>query len=190
MKDIVPHTVAPKAIKRKIYVIRGQKVMLDRDLAALYGVPTKRLNEQVRRNLRRFPSDFMFQLGQEELENWRSHFASSNPAAKMGLRRPPFAFTVLGVSMLSSVLNSERAIQMNIHIMRAFTRLNRILFTDKDLAMRFQRAGVKFAEQDRKIAGQDHKIADHSRQLTLMSDTLKRFTEIPEDELPKIGLTE
>jgi hypothetical protein len=108
----------------------------------------------------------------------------------MGLRRPPFAFTVLGVSMLSSVLNSERAIQMNIHIMRAFTRLNRILFTDKDLAMRFQRAGVKFAEQDRKIAGQDHKIADHSRQLTLMSDTLKRFTEIPEDELPKIGLTE
>src|SRR5687767_8342739 len=106
--------VPVELIERRIYLIRGHKVMLDSDLADLYQVPTKRLNEAVRRNLKRFPDDFMFQLSKPELENGRSQFATPKPAAKMGLRRPPYAFTELGVAMLSSVLNSERAVQMNI----------------------------------------------------------------------------
>src|ERR1700730_5407116 len=93
-------------IERRIYLIRGQKVMLDSDLADLYQAPTKRLNEAVKRNLNRFPEDFMFKLRAEELENWSSKIAPSNPAAKMGLRRSPYAFTEHGVAMLSSVLNS------------------------------------------------------------------------------------
>lgn len=121
-------------IERRIYVIRGQKVMLDSDLAEMYQVPTKRLNEAVKRNLARFPQDFMFQLGNEELENWRSQIATSNPAAKMGIRRPPYAFTEHGVAMLSAVLNSERAIRMSILIVRAFVKLREVLAANKDLA--------------------------------------------------------
>jgi hypothetical protein len=106
-------------IERRIYVIRGQKVMLDADLAELYQVPTKRLNEAVKRNANRFPEDFMFQLGEEELANWRSQIATSNPGAKMGLRRPPYAFTEHRVAMLSSILKSNRAVELNILIIRA-----------------------------------------------------------------------
>ena len=121
-------------IERRIYLIRGQRVMLDSDLADLYQVPTFRLNEAVKRNGDRFPEDFMFQLSKEELENWRSQIAISNPGTRMGLRRPPYAFTELGVAMLSSVLNSARAVQMNILIMRAFVRMREILATHKALA--------------------------------------------------------
>jgi hypothetical protein len=103
-------------IERRIYIIRGQKVMLDLDLAELYQVLTKALNQAVRRNLDRFPEDFMFRLTNDELENWRSQIVTSNPGARMGLRRPPFAFTEHGVAMLSSVLNSPRAVQMSIVI--------------------------------------------------------------------------
>lgn len=104
----------------KIYVIRDQKVMLDRDLAALYNVETKRLNEQVKRNLSRFPEDFMFQLTDEEVRNLKSQFATSSWG---GNRKPPYAFTEHGVLMLSSVLNSEQAIQTNIQIMRIFSKI-------------------------------------------------------------------
>ena len=107
----------------KIYLIRGQKVMLDRDLAELYDVDTRRLKEAVRRNIDRFPSDFMFEMTSEELENWRSQFATSN-SEKMGLRRPPFCFTEQGVAMLSSVLRSRRAVEVNIEIMRAFVQIS------------------------------------------------------------------
>src|SRR6478609_9603841 len=107
-------------IERRIYLIRGHKVMLDRDLAEIYGVETRALIQAVTRNPDRFPSDFMFQLSKEELESWRSQIVMSNPGAKMGLRRPPYAFTELGVAMLSSVLRSDRAVRMNILIMRAF----------------------------------------------------------------------
>jgi hypothetical protein len=103
-------------------MIRGQKVMLDSDLAEIYQVPTKRLNEAVKRNLARFPEDFMFQLSHEEFENWRSQVVTSNPGAKMGMRRPPYAFTEHGAAMLSAVLNSERAVQMSILIVRAFVK--------------------------------------------------------------------
>jgi hypothetical protein len=130
--------VPVELVARRIYIIRGHRVMLDSDLAELYQVATKRLNEAVKRNSSRFPGDFMFQLSPEELENWRSQIATSNPAAKMGLRRPPYAFTELGVAMLSSVLNSERAVQMNIVIMRAFVKLREIIATNKVMAQRIE----------------------------------------------------
>jgi len=109
-------------IQNMIYVVRGQKVMLDSDLAKLYGVETKRLNEQVRRNQKRFPDDFMFQLSEEEFESLRSQFATSKEG-KGGRRYQPLVFTENGVAMLSTVLNSEVAIDVNISIMRIFTKL-------------------------------------------------------------------
>ena len=121
-------------IDHAILLIRGQKVILDRDLASLYGVPTKAFNQAVKRNIERFPSDFMFQLNEEELANWRSQFVTSNPELKMALRRPPYAFTEQGVAMLSSVLRSERAVQVNIEIMRAFVCLRRLMASHEDLA--------------------------------------------------------
>jgi ORF6N domain len=144
--------IPAERIERTILLIRGQKVMLDHDLAGLYEVPTKRLNEQVRRNIRRFPADFMFQLTKAEFENWRSQIATSNPAAKMGLRRKPYAFTEPGVAMLSSVLNSERAIEVNITIMRAFVRLRELLATHKDLARKLDDLERKWGEHDQKFA--------------------------------------
>jgi len=125
-------------------MLRGERVLLDSDLADLFGVPTKRLNEQVKRNRDRFPSDFMFQLTQEELENWRSQIVMSNPDAKMSLRRRPFAFTEQGVAMLSSVLRSERAVAVNIEIMRAFVKLREILSTHKDLARKITELEKKY----------------------------------------------
>jgi hypothetical protein len=119
-------------IKSKILIIRGNKIMLDRDLAALYGVETRVLKQAVRRNIKRFPDDFMFQLSKEEFLNWRSQNVMSN-ADKMGLRYPPFAFTEQGVAMLSSVLKSDTAIDVNISIMRAFVLLRQHLTDYKDL---------------------------------------------------------
>ena len=120
-------------IDRMIFVVRGHKVMFDRDLAELYGVLTGRLNEQVRRNVRRFPEDFMFQLSKDEFENWKSQIAISNPNIKMGLRKRPYAFTEQGVAMLSSVLHSERAVQVNIEIIRTFVRLRQALASYQEL---------------------------------------------------------
>ncbi len=131
-------TVPDEVLMSKIYLIRGQKVMLDRDLALLYGVQTRRLKEQVRRNKDRFPGDFMFELTKEELQDWRSQFATSNSEV-MGLRRPPFAFTEHGVLMLSSVLKSKKAIAINIQIMRIFVRLRTMLLTHKELLVKMNR---------------------------------------------------
>ena len=113
-------------IRSKIFVIREQQVMLDRDLAELYGVETKVLNQAVKRNVERFPENFMFQLNDYEYGNWRSHFVTSN-SDKMGLRRPPYAFTEQGVAMLSGVLKSETAIQVSIQIMNAFVSMRHFL---------------------------------------------------------------
>ena len=115
-----------QVIQNKIYEIRGQKVMLDRDLAEMYGVPTKVLNQSVKRNIERFPEDFMFQLSAEETQDWKSQIVTSN-SIKMGLRRNPYAFTELGVAMLSSVLNSKTAVQINMGIMRAFVAVRQMI---------------------------------------------------------------
>lgn len=113
-------------IRSKILLIRNMQVMIDRDLAELYGVETKRLNEQVKRNSERFPSNFMFQLSEEEFANWRSQFATSN-SDKMGVRRAPYAFTEQGVAMLSAVLKSDTAVKMSIQIMNAFVEMRHFL---------------------------------------------------------------
>jgi len=119
-------------IESIIYLIRGEKVMLDEDLAKLYGVQTMRLNEQVKRNLRRFPSDFMFRLSEDEHEILISQFAISR-SHHGGRRKAPFVFTEQGVAMLSAVLHSDQAIEVNISIMRAFVRLRKILSSNKSL---------------------------------------------------------
>ncbi|MDP2157864.1 MAG: ORF6N domain-containing protein [Nitrospirota bacterium] len=129
MQELIPIEI----IERKIFLIRGRRVMLDRDLAELYGVETRVLNQAVKRNLNRFPEDFMFQLTQAEMENWKSQIVISNKD-KMGLRKAPYAFTENGVAMLSSVLSSERAVEANIQIMRTFTRLREMLSSTKELA--------------------------------------------------------
>lgn len=137
-----------QVIQNKIYEVRGQKVMLDFDLAELYGSETKRLKEAVRRNLKRFPSDFMFELTKEEFESLRSQIASSNKRG--GTRYMPFAFTEQGVAMLSSVLNSESAIEINISIMRAFVTVRQYLSslnsTTKEIEELKQR--MKMLEED------------------------------------------
>jgi hypothetical protein len=106
--------IPDEIISNKIYVVRNLKVMLDRDLALLYGVETKYLKRQVKRNIERFPEDFMFQLNTKEFENWRSQFVTSNSSDRMGLRYAPYVFTEQGVAMLSSVINSKTAIKVNI----------------------------------------------------------------------------
>jgi hypothetical protein len=144
------HIVPMERITSKIYVIRDTRVMLDRDLAELYGVETKVLKQAVRRNIKRFPEDFMFELAKEEFENWRSQFVTSN-RDKMGLRYRPMAFTEQGVAMLSSVLNSDRAIQVNILITRAFTQLRRMLSTHEELKRKIESMEKKYDRQFRVV---------------------------------------
>jgi hypothetical protein len=143
--------IPDERIERSILQIRGHKVILDRDLAKLYEVATGTLNQAVKRNLLRFPADFMFQLSAEEFEKWKSQIVISNPKAKMGVRHRPYAFTEQGVAMLSSVLNSERAIAVNIAIMRAFVRLREILSSHKDLARKLDELEQKYDEQFRVV---------------------------------------
>jgi len=121
-----------KQITTKIYYIRGSKVMLDRDLALLYGVETKVLKRNVRRHIERFPDDFMFEMTKKEFQDWRSQFGTSN-SDRMGLRYSPMAFTEQGVAMLSGILNSKRAIQANIQIMRTFTKLRHMISEHAEL---------------------------------------------------------
>jgi phage regulator Rha-like protein len=129
--------VPAQLIERRIYFMRGQKVMFDSDLADLYRVQTKALNRAVKRNPARFPDDFMFQLTVDETESLRYQFGTSN-IHRGGRRYLPYAFTEHGVAMLSSVLNSERAVQMNIVIVRAFLKLREVLATHKDLARKIE----------------------------------------------------
>ena len=131
-------------IASKIYLIRNTKVMLDRDLAELYDVETKYLKRTVRRNIKRFPKDFMFELGKKEFENLRSHFGTSSWG---GTRYTPMAFTEQGVAMLSSVLNSDRAIEVNIAIMRAFVKLREMMTTHTDLKRKIESMEKKYDEQ-------------------------------------------
>lgn len=140
-----------EVIERRIYLIRGHNVMLDWDLAELYGIPTRVLNQAVRRNHARFPADFMFQLSKEELNAWRSQFVISNPKARMGLRRAPLAFTEHGILMLSSVLRSARAVQVNIAIMRTFVKLREILSTHKQLSQRLDELERRYDAQFRVV---------------------------------------
>ncbi|HEY4478487.1 MAG TPA: ORF6N domain-containing protein [Candidatus Paceibacterota bacterium] len=152
--------ITTEFVERRIYLIRGVKVLLDSDLAELYQVDTKRLNEQVKRNNDRFPVDFMFQLTKSETNNLKSQFATSSWGGK---RKPPYAFTELGVAMLSSVLNSERAVQMNIYIMRAFVKLRKILIENAEIA--------------KKIGELEKGQKKHTEHIIAISSTLKRLMD-------------
>jgi len=153
--------IPDEVLERRIHFIRGQKVMLDRDLAELYGVEVKQLKRQVKRNAARFPDDFMFELSKAELENWRSQFGTSNPSIKQGLRYAPYAFTENGVAQLSSVLNSERAIAVNIQIIRLFTRMREMLLTHKDLILELE----KLRNSSKKHAGKIQVIFRYLKQM-------------------------
>jgi phage regulator Rha-like protein len=139
-------TIPDEVIINKIYIIRGQKVMLDRDLAELYDVQTRRLKEQVRRNISRFPEEFMFELTKEELEEWRTEYASTNRDV-MGVRIAPFVFTEHGILMLSSILSSEKAVQMNIQIIKTFVQLRRIANNYEGLMDKIQQMESQTNEQ-------------------------------------------
>jgi hypothetical protein len=155
-----------KLIERKIFFIRSQRAILDFHLANLYGVSTKRLKEQVRRNYKRFPSDFMIELTTEEYEDLRSQFATSN-IGRGGRRYLPYAFTEQGIAMLSSVLKSENAINVNIEIMRAFVKLRNILTSDKEIAR-------KIFEMEQKYDAQFKVVFDTIRQLMQPPEIPKR----------------
>ena len=165
-------TVSVQLIERRIYLIRGQKVMIDEDLAELYGVPTKQLNQQVSRNKKRFPSDFVFRLTKEEAEALRSQFVTSK-RGRGGRRYLPHVFTEQGVAMLSGVLNSDQAIEVNVAIMRAFIRLRQMLETNEEL--------------NRKFAAVIRKLATHDKYFKVVFDELKKLTQQPTLERKQIG---
>ncbi|MCX6231028.1 MAG: ORF6N domain-containing protein [Bacteroidetes bacterium] len=152
----------------KIYLIRSKKIMIDRDLAELYGVETRVLNQTVKRNIKRFPDDFMFQLTQDEFNDWKSQIVISNNE-KMGLRKPPLVFTEQGVAMLSSVLNSERAIMVNIQIIRVFTKMREMLSTQQEILKKFEQI--------------DSKLSFHDDQFMLIFEYLKQFEEAKQLQL-------
>jgi len=143
--------VSEENILKKIYLIRGQKVMLDKDLAEMYGVPTFRLNEAVKRNISRFPDDFMFQLTEIEFKSLISQFAISKNKGRGGTRKLPYVFTEQGVAMLSSVLNSETAIQVNIRIIRLFTKMKQLILDNKDLWMKIEKIEQHLVKNDEEI---------------------------------------
>jgi len=149
-------------MERRIYLIREHKVMLDSDLAELYQVETFNLNKAVKRNLDRFPQDFMFQLTREEANVLRFQIGMSKPSGRGGRRYLPYAFTEQGVAMLSSVLNSSRAVQVNIAIMRTFARSRHLLATHKDLAARLEAMEEKY-----------------DKQFKVVFDVLRQLTERP-----------
>jgi hypothetical protein len=180
MEKITPTSIPEERIEAKIYFIRGKKVMLDRDLALLYGVTTKALNQAVKRNLERFPEDFMFKLALNEAPNLRSQFVTSSftthgdvPRSQFvtlesgkNIKYAPYAFTELGVAMLSSVLRSRQAIAVNIQIMRTFAKLREILANHESLRLKLEDMEKRYDEQFRSVF-----------------DALRRL--IAEDEEPK-----
>ena len=167
MKEI-QSMLPDEVIMNKIYLIRDKKVMLDRDLAGLFGIETRRLKEQVKRNLSRFPENFMFELTKNELENWRKQFGSSNKEI-MGLRIPPFAFTEHGVLMLANVLKSDRAIKVSIRIIEIFVQLREMLLTHKDILQKLEEI--------------ERKYTDHDQKIMLIFEYLKQFEKTKQESL-------
>ncbi len=151
----------------KIYLLRGRKIMLDRDLAEMYGVETRTLNQAVKRNFRRFPEDFMFQMTEEELDDWKSQNVRSNKE-KMGLRKLPNVFTEQGVAMLSGVLNSETAIEVNIRIMRVFTKLRESLMANQEILL-------KLEQLDRRLISIGHDVKMHDGEIETIFELIRRL---------------
>jgi hypothetical protein len=171
--------ITDETVINKIYLIRGKKVMMDRDLAEMYGVETRILNQAVKRNEKRFPEDFMFQFTNKELNEWRSQITASSKE-RMGLRKLPLVFTEQGVAMLSSVLNSETAIEVNIRIIRVFTRMREMLLTNKDILL-------KLEQMERKILKQGSKLNKHEKEMQIIFTALKELLNPITEPMRKIG---
>ena len=168
------HSIPLQRIERSILLIRGHKILLDRDLATLYGVTTGNLNKAVRRNLERFPADFMFQLTTAETEDWvRSRFQFGTLKQGSNIKYAPYAFTQEGVAMLSSVLSSPRAVQVNIGIMRAFVRLRETLSLHKELA--------------HKLANLERKIVNHDESIQTLFESIRQLMTPPETPKKEMG---
>lgn len=165
-------TLPDEVIISKIYLIRGQKVMIDRDLAELYGVETRVLKQAVRRNIERFPEDFMFEMNKKEFDQWRKENITESED-RQGLRYAPFCFTEQGVTMLSCVLNSSTAIEVNIRVIRIFTKLREMVLTHKDILL-------KLEQLERKVVQQDDDIK-------LIFDYLKELLNPKTEPMRKIG---
>ncbi len=159
-------------IQKRIYLIRNQKVMLDSDLAELYGIETKNLNRAVSRNIDRFPDDFMFRITDEEWNSLRFHFGTSK-ITRGGRRYLPYVFTEQGVAMLSSVLASKRAIQVNIQIMRVFVKVREILSTHKELSQKLKEI--------------ERKVGSHDEQITAIFEAINQLIAQPEKPKRRIG---
>ena len=170
MKTTNESVLTDELLMNKIYFIRGQKTMLDKDLAELYRVETKQLKRQVNRNIDRFPRDFMFELTPEEFENLRSQLGTSSWG---GTRYLPLAFTEQGVAMLSSVLNSKQAIHVNIQIIRIFTRMREMLLTHKDILL--------------KLEQMEKQVSIHSKEIQQIFAVLKELIQKPIEPRKKIG---
>ena len=164
---VIKTIVTAETLERKIYLIRGFKVMIDNDLAELYGVTTKRLNEQVRRNINRFPKDFMFQLSPNEFESLRSHFATLKHGRGQHRKYMPYAFTEHGALMAASVLDTPRAVEVSLYVVRAFVKLREMIASHKDLAR-------KLDELEKKYDGQFQIVFEAIRQLMAIEEKPKR----------------
>ncbi|MBV9127194.1 MAG: ORF6N domain-containing protein [Verrucomicrobia bacterium] len=168
---------APAAIAKaesRIFIIRGHRVMLDTDLAEIYGVTVKQMLQQVRRNSSRFPEDFAFQLNSEELANLRSQFVTSSSTGYGGRRYAPFVFTEHGALMLASVLNSPRAVEMSVFVVRAFVRLRAAIADNKEILLRLEEL--------------ERKVAEHDESLRVLVDAVRQLmTPPPAPARPRIG---
>ena len=162
--------IPDEVITSKTYLIRGLKVMIDKDLAELYGVTTSNLNKAVKRNFERFPEDFMFQLNEDEFNNLIFQIGTSSWG---GTRKLPYAFTEQGVAMLSSVLNSKQAIMVNIQIIRIFTRMKQMMLTHKDILLKLEKL--------------EREVSVHDEKIKLIFDYLKKLLTQPKQARPQIG---
>ena len=169
-------------IDSRILLVRGQKVMLDADLAQLYEVETRTLNQAVKRNHERFPADFMFSLTNQEVNDWRSQIVMSNPGARMGLRRAPFAFTEHGALMAATVLNSSRAVEMSLYVVRTCMRMREVLATHKEFAGKL----ATLEQQTAALAFKHDVLANNTRaQFGQVMAPLRELMQQPEPPEPK-----
>ena len=179
-----------EVIKHRIYEVRGQRVMLDRDLAELYNVETRALNQAVRRNIDRFPEDFMFVMTDDEMNAWKSQIVMSN-SIRMGMRRPPVVFTELGIAMLSSVLRSETAIQVNINIMRAFVAIRHAIGAWQGVNLKVEQLSHKVdnlnARVDEILHEQNENNMEMAVQIEAINNALDQLREKPSTPRKRIG---
>ena len=169
----VPNLLEESGVEKMILVIRGKQVLLDRDLAALYGVETRAINQAVKRNMERFPERNCFQLTELEFSNWKSQIVMSN-SEKMGLRKMPFAFTEQGVAMLSAVLRTKTAIKVSLAIMDAFVQLRHLMMGNGGLVNRLSNVEAKDLEQDSRLTGHDEHLLDHDHKFDELFEAMDR----------------